>query len=61
MIKNPVCLVQRSVKTDGKIEVGDFWIHAAKVRFYFGFLMLESGFFQQLKLVYEFIMTLKLI
>jgi hypothetical protein len=46
MIKKPVCLVQRSVKTDRNIEVSYFPIHAAKVRFYFGFGMFDFGFFE---------------
>jgi hypothetical protein len=45
MIKNPVCLVQRSVKTDRNIEVGYFRIHAAKVGNDFGFRMFDFGFF----------------
>ena len=45
MVKLPVCLVQRSVKTDRNIEVRNFWIHAAKVDFYFGNLKFDFGFF----------------
>jgi hypothetical protein len=45
MVKKPVCLVQRSVKTDRNIEVRNFWIHAAKVNFYFGFRKFDFRFF----------------
>jgi hypothetical protein len=34
-MKNPVCLVQRAVKTLKKTEVRHFFVHAAKIRFYF--------------------------
>ncbi|MDB4920907.1 MAG: hypothetical protein JWQ54_2890 [Mucilaginibacter sp.] len=45
MVKKPVCLVQRSVKTARNIEVSYFLIHAAKVRFYFGIRNFDFGFF----------------
>ncbi len=32
MVKKPVCLVRRSVKTARKTEVSNFLIHAAKVK-----------------------------
>jgi hypothetical protein len=31
MVKKTVCLVLRPVKTDRKIEVGNFLIHGAKI------------------------------
>jgi hypothetical protein len=45
MVKKPVCLVQRSVKTARNIEVSYFLIHAAKVGNDFGIRMLDFGFF----------------
>ncbi len=44
MIKKPVCLVRRSVKTARKNEVSNVLIHAAKVIIYFGFRMFDFGF-----------------
>ncbi|ASU35687.1 hypothetical protein MuYL_3802 [Mucilaginibacter xinganensis] len=45
MVKKPVCLVRRSVKTDRNIEVGYFLIHAAKIGNDFGSRKFDFGFF----------------
>jgi len=39
MVKIAACLVRCAVKLDCRNEVKNFLVHAAKVRFYFGFFM----------------------
>ncbi len=45
MIKKPVCLVRRSVKTVRNMEVLNSWIHGGKCMENFGFRMFDFGFF----------------
>lgn len=44
MVKKPVCLAQRPVKTSKNIEVGNFCVHAAKIVENFEFRMFDFGF-----------------
>ena len=44
MVKKPVCLAQRPVKTSKNIEVGNFCVHAAKIGENFEFRMFDFGF-----------------
>ena len=51
MVKIAACLVRCAVKLDCRNEVRNFFIHAAKVLFNFGFRKWDFGFFYQVNLL----------